>query len=122
LSGTRDAASKREGFAAVARATFNDTVLFAGSISAGSAGLPTLSSSDTEWEVSSKVVIAVSSLTDAVGTTNDDVAGQGVAGTVGTVGISSTGDCTIGTDDELGAGDGSRGQDKRSCVLHVECC
>lgn len=42
---------------------------------------------DPHWEVTSKIVIAVAWLTDAVGASNDDVGGQGIAGTEGGIGV-----------------------------------
>jgi hypothetical protein len=51
----------------------NDTVLLASSIAAGKAGLPTQRSTIiAKWEVSSSIIVAISSLAGTIVASNDD--------------------------------------------------
>lgn len=70
------------------------------------------------WEVAGKVVIAIAALTNTIGTTDDDVALQRVAGTISTIGIAGTDDSAGGVNGELRAGDRGRGNEEGSSVLH----
>lgn len=120
MSGRWGAVWKSERFAAVARSAFDDAVLGASSVTTGAASLPALRAFVAEWEVSREIVVAVSTLTYAIGATNDDVALERVAGAVSAIGIAGTDDCAV-LDCELRAGDSSRRDEECSSVLHFDC-
>lgn len=72
-----------------------DSLLSTSGVTTRAVSLPALGAFITEREVSSEIVVAISTLAYAVGASNDYVALERVAGTVGTIGIAGTDDSTI---------------------------
>jgi hypothetical protein len=82
-----------EGFAAIPGTAFNDAVLLASCISRSLASFPAQRGTIISiWEVASSVVIAVSSLPYTVIASNNDVAGEGISGTISAIGIAIAAD------------------------------
>lgn len=82
--------------------------------------MPALSGLNTKWEVTSKVIIAVTSLSYAILASNDDIGREGVAGAVNTIGIASAGNSIGGgIDGELGGSQGG-GRDEDCGDLHFD--
>lgn len=85
--------------------------------------MPTLRRTNTKWEVSSKVIVAVTWLADTVCASDDDVRAQRVASTEGSVGLIGWADELSGSSviGDLRTGKGGRGDEEESRVHHLVC-
>jgi hypothetical protein len=99
----------------------DNAVLGASSVTRRVRCLPARSVIDTEWEVSSEIVIAVARLAETSGTTNDDVGFQGGIGTISSIGFVCRADkfASGGVVDNLRAGSGSSSCEEESGVHHL---